>query len=236
MRRVTVLLLCLLTVVLAAPAPAYAHGRLVESTPANGATVPAPVDAVSLAFTEKLPQFAFVSVTAPGGARVDQPWSPAAPFRLSKPVREYQLVEGVWQPQEYPTGFPVQVPVAHWPEHGQYVVKYQSVASDGDQVKGELRFTYRGAITPAPPGWQAPTNQPSPELLAAAGQSRAADQQPQQLPQQQQQSAPAQVQAAAPEPADERGPWPWLVPVLLVLAVAGLIVLWRTGPARRRKT
>jgi hypothetical protein len=138
----------------------------------------------------------------------------------------------VWQPQEFKTGFAVRVPVAHWPEHGQYVVRYQSVASDGEEVKGEVRFTYGGAIVPAPPGWQAPANQPSPELLAAAGQTRAAGQQ--------QQSAapgPAPVVAAQPaQPTDDRGPWPWLVPVLLVAAVAGLIVLWRTGPAGRRKT
>lgn len=229
MRRAAVLLFCLFTVILAAPGPAYAHGRLVESTPAAGATMLEPADAVSLAFTEKLPQFAFLSVTAPNGARVDRPWSHAAPFRLSQPVREYQVVAGVWQPQDFLTGFPVRVPVAHWPEHGQYVVRYQSVATDGEEVQGELRFTYRGPVVPAAPGWQAPADGPAPELLSAVGRPRVGDQQQSAAP------VPAVAATAAP-PADRRGPWPWLVPVLLVAAVAGLIGLWRTGPGARRKT
>ena len=94
MRRAAVVLLCLLTVVLAVPGPAYAHGQMVMSTPADGATVREAVDSVSLAFTEKLPEFAYFSVTAPNGARVDRPWSHAEPFQLAKPVREYQLVDG----------------------------------------------------------------------------------------------------------------------------------------------
>jgi methionine-rich copper-binding protein CopC len=229
MRRAAVLLLCLLTAILAAPTPAYAHGRLVVSTPEHGATVSEPVDSVSLAFTEKLPQFAFVSVTAPDGARVDGAWAHGEPFRLSKPVREYQVVDGVWVPQDFTTGFTVRVPVAHWPEHGRYVVRYQSVATDGEEVEGEVTFTYRGSIVPAPPGWQPPTTQPSPELLGAVGTARAAGRQ--------QQSAPPIPAAAQPvQPPDDRGPWPWLVPVLLVVAAAGMILLWRTGPASRRKT
>jgi methionine-rich copper-binding protein CopC len=230
MRRAAVLLLCLFTVILAAPAPAYAHGRLAVSTPEHGATVTEPVDSVSLAFTEKLPQFAFVSVTAPNGARVDQPWSQAEPFRLAKPIQEYQVVDGVWVPQDFTTGFPVRVPVAHWPEHGQYVVRYQSVATDGEEVNGEVRFTYRGSIVPPAPGWQAPADQPSSELTAAVGKPRTAGQQQSAAP------APAPVAAAQPaKPADGRGPWPWLVPLLLLAAAAGLILLWRTGPATRRK-
>jgi methionine-rich copper-binding protein CopC len=228
MRRAAVVLLCLLTVVLAAPAPAYAHGQLVVSTPEQGAIVRAPVDSVSLAFTEKLPQFAFFSVTAPNGARVDEPWSHAAPFRLAKPVREYQVVDGVWQPRDFQTGFPIQVPVTHWPDNGQYVVRYQSVATDGEEVKGEVRFTYLGSIRPAPPGWQAPANQPSPELLAAVGTPRDDGRQ-------QQSATPAAAAPQAAQPSDGRGPWPWLVPVLIVVAVAGLIALWRSGPGARRK-
>jgi methionine-rich copper-binding protein CopC len=239
MRRAVVLLLCVFTVVLAAPAPAYAHGVLAESTPAHGATVREPAEAVSLAFTEKPPQFAFFSITAPNGVRVDESWSHGEPFRLTKPVREYQRVDGEWQPQEFHTGFPIRVPVAHWPEHGQYVVRYQTVATDGDEVQGEVRFTYRGSIIPSAPGWQAPADQPSPELLAAVGKARDDNQQQQQAAA----SAPALTaaeqtaaeQTAAEQTANGRGPWPWLVPVLLVVAVAGLIALWRTGSATGRK-
>jgi methionine-rich copper-binding protein CopC len=209
-----------LTVVLAAP-PASAHGLLVSSVPAHGGTLNAPEPTVSLAFTEKPASFAFFAVTAPSGARVDGTWSHAEPFRLAKPVVEYQKVDGQWQPRELSAGFPVRVPVSHWPEQGAYVVRYQSVASDGDPVVGEVRFTYGGAVTPAPPGWTAPTGGPSPELLAAAAAHGG--------------SAPP-VTAAAPAPApapDSRGPWPWLVPVLLVIAVAGAAALALTGPSGR---
>ena len=228
------LFLCLLTVIVAAPAPAYAHGLLVVSTPANGATVTEPPEAVSLAFTEKPPQFAFFSITAPNGLRVEQPWSHAEPFPLDKPVREYQIVDGIWQPMEFKTGFPVRVPVAHWPEHGQYVVRYQSVATDGEEVKGEVKFTYRGSVVPPPAGWQAPASEPSAELVAAVGQVRTGEQQARPAtPAPAQALTPAAAEPAAP-PADGRGPWPWLVPLLLVLAAAGLFVLWRTGPGRAK--
>jgi methionine-rich copper-binding protein CopC len=198
--------------------PASAHGKLVSSVPAQGATLTAPVGSVSLAFTEKPAQFAFFAVTAPSGARVDQPWSHAEPFRLERPVQEYQLVDGQWQPRQFQAGFPARVPVAHWPEQGTYVVRYQSVATDGEPVAGEVSFTYRGPVTPPPAGWQAPADGPSAELLAAAP---AAD------------PATNATRAAAP-PSDDKGPWPWLVPVLLAVAIAGAAALALTSPAGRR--
>ncbi|MBB4764556.1 copper resistance protein CopC [Amorphoplanes digitatis] len=206
-----------LAVAVVAPPPAYAHGGLVSSTPAQGATVDAPVEAVSLAFTEKPAQFAFFAVYAPSGIRVDKPWSHAEPFRLDRPVKEYQLVDGAWQPREFTAGFPARVPVAHWPERGPYVVRYQSVASDGEPVAGEVRFTYGGAVTAAPPGWSPPTGGPTAELLAAAP-----------APSGIVAAAPSGTVAAAPVP-DDRGPWPWLVPILLVVAVAGAVALAVTG-------
>jgi methionine-rich copper-binding protein CopC len=214
-----------LAVALAAP-PASAHGLLVSSVPANGGTLNAPDETVTLAFTEKPAPFAFFAVIAPSGARVDETWSHAEPFRLEKPMVEYQQVDGQWLPREFHAGFPVRVPVSHWPEQGAYVVRYHSVASDGDTVKGEVRFTYRGAVTPAPPGWLAPTDEPRPELLAAA---------------QAHGGSAAPVPAAAAPDQEDRGPWPWLVPVLLVIAVAGAAALALTGPTgkafrRRRRT
>jgi hypothetical protein len=120
-------------------------------------------------------------VLAPSGIRVDQPWSHAEPFRLEQPVKEFQLVDGVWQPREFSAGFPARVPVTHWPERGPYVIRYQSVASDGEAV------------------------------------------------------VPGASAAAA-----DKGPWPWLVPVLLLVAAAGTIALVFTGPTgrsrRRRRT
>jgi methionine-rich copper-binding protein CopC len=201
----TVLIAAVLIAAVLAPAPASAHGRLVSSTPADGSTVTAALDTVTLAFAEKPAQAAFFSVTAPSGVRVDQAWSHAEPFRLTTPVVEYQQVDGQWQPRESHAGFPVRVPVTHWPERGPYVVRYQSVASDGDAVTGEIRFTYGGEVTPAPPGFVARTDGPT---------------------------APAE----AVPPAQDQGPWRWLVPVLLVVAVAGAVALALTGPTGRRLT
>ncbi|MET0416429.1 MAG: copper resistance protein CopC [Actinoplanes sp.] len=206
-----------LAIAVPAPRPALAHGLLVSSVPANGASVKSPVESVSLAFTEKPAPYAFFSVTAPSGARVDEQWTNAEPFRLEKPVTEYQQVDGQWLPREYHAGFPVRVPVKHWPEQGAYIVSYHSVASDGDVVIGNVRFTYEGAVTAAPPGWSAPTAGPSAELLAAGKAHGSA----------------APVAAAAAPASEDKGPWPWLVPVLLFVAVAGAIALAMTGPAGR---
>lgn len=216
--RLFVVIVSVLTVALVAPQPALAHGRLVSSIPANGETLKAPVATVSLAFTEKPAPFAFFAVIAPSGVRVDQPWSHASPFRLEKPVSEYQLVDGKWQPREFHAGFPARVPVTHWPERGAYMVRYQSVASDGEAVQGEVRFTYAGAITAAPPGWSPSSAGPSAELLAAVGKPR---------------DGSAPQPAAAPSSGDDRGPWPWLVPILLVVAVLGAAALVLTGSSKR---
>jgi methionine-rich copper-binding protein CopC len=213
--RSLVVVAAVLALGLVAPQPASAHGRLVSSIPADGARLDAPTSTVTLAFTEKPASFAYFAVIAPSGVRVDQPWEPAAPFRLEKPVTEYQLENGQWQPREFNAGFPARVPVTHWPEKGAYTVRYQTVASDGDTVQGEIRFTYAGVLTAAPPGWRAPANGPSAELLAAArkhGDER---------------------EAAAPAEND-KGPWPWLVPVLIVVAVAGAVALAWTEKVRRR--
>ncbi|GAA2568693.1 hypothetical protein GCM10010435_48190 [Winogradskya consettensis] len=202
----------LLVALLLAPGPALAHGGLVVTTPAEGQQVSTPLDAVTLTFTEKPATFAYFTVTAPTGARVDGGWSNAEPVPLTTPVTEYQLTDGVWQPQAYRTGFPVRVTVSHWPVPGTYVVGYQTVASDGDQVKGQIRFVYAGSPTPAPPNWQAPADQPQPELLAAAG--------------------PSTPPQAAAKPANATSVWVWLVPVLLLTA-AVLLYLTVRPPKRR---
>jgi methionine-rich copper-binding protein CopC len=184
-----------------APSPALAHGSLVVTTPAAGSAVADPVEAVSLTFTEKPATFAYFTITAPTGVRVDKGWSNAEPVPLATPVTEYQLKDGSWQELRYPTGFPVKVTVAHWPAPGTYEVRYHTVASDGDEVKGNFQFAYTGAVTPAPAGWQAPVDPPKAELLAAAGPS-----------------APASARAAEQPPEADPSMWRWLVPVLLVVA------------------
>ena len=213
-RRVVAVLAGLIAGVTLGPAPALAHGGLAVSVPAHGSTVTSPADAVTLTFTEAPAPYAYFTITGPGGARVDRGWSTAQPVRLATPVREFQEVNGSWQPMLYNTGFSVRVKVAHWPATGPYVVRYHTVASDGDQVKGEIGFTYTGAVTPAPPGWQPPTDPPKAELAATGP------------------STPAQAQPAQARPAKDSRVWVWVVPVLLVIA-AGLGYLLLRRPRRR---
>ncbi|MFI5495943.1 copper resistance protein CopC [Actinoplanes sp. NPDC051859] len=137
----------LLAVMALPPVTAQAHGGLAVSVPAQGATVSAPVESLTLTFTEKPASSATFTVTAPTGERVDGGWSHGTPAPLTKPVREYQLTNGVWEPMLYATGFPVAVTVEQWPASGTYVVRYQSIASDGDEVDGEVSFTYTGPAT-----------------------------------------------------------------------------------------
>ncbi|GGK74575.1 hypothetical protein Sme01_34110 [Sphaerisporangium melleum] len=139
--------------------------------PAKDSTVTDPLDAVSLYFTEQPVSYGYFTVTAPSGVRVDRPWSPGETKRLDEPVRELFLVNGVWEPKLYHEGFEARVPVGYWPEKGVYVAHYWHVASDGDKVRGELRFTYTGPTTKPPKGWKTPTNAPDPALLAASGET-----------------------------------------------------------------
>lgn len=220
--------------VLAAAPPAAAHGTLAMSTPTDGATVSRPLTAVELYFTEQVASNAYFTITAPGGGRVDNGWTNGSPKPLDKPVREYFMVEGKFEPREYTTGFPAVVTVAHLPEVGLYSVSYLSVASDGEAVRGTMTFRYTGASTPAPQGWTPPTNQPDPALMAAverhgmSGQNSGSSS-----------AAPAVPPASSPPPAaaapaEQTGGSGWLVwtgwAVAVAVAVAGLL-LWRRRPA-----
>ncbi|MEV7968250.1 copper resistance protein CopC [Sphaerisporangium sp. NPDC088356] len=149
--------------------PASAHGQLALSNPAKDSTVSEPMESLSLYFTEQPSSNAYFTVTAPSGVRVDRHWTYGESKRLDEPVQEYQLVDGTWEPRLFHIGYAAKVPVAYWPEQGTYVARYLTVASDGEQVKGEVRFTYKGKMSAPPKGWKAPTDQPGPALLAAAG-------------------------------------------------------------------
>ncbi|MEV4282558.1 copper resistance CopC family protein [Actinoplanes xinjiangensis] len=146
--------------------PAHAHGQLALSKPLANTIVNDPLQNVELYFTERPAPHAYFAITAPGGGRVDNGWSGGQPIRLDKPVQEFFLLEGRWEPRLYHTGFPAVVPVAHWPVQGDYVASYLSVASDGETVKGSVTFHYNGPTTPAPAGWVPPANEPDPALLA----------------------------------------------------------------------
>ncbi|MEV4845964.1 copper resistance protein CopC [Micromonospora matsumotoense] len=150
--------------------PAQAHGTLAMSTPAANATVTEALTTVELYFTEQVAANAYFTVTGPGGGRVDNGWRQGSPRPLDKPVREYLLVNGKFEPKEYSTGFPAVVTLAHLPAAGQYAVSYLSVASDGEPVRGTMSFRYSGRATAAPQGWRPPVDQPDPALVAAAEQ------------------------------------------------------------------
>ncbi|WP_328382203.1 copper resistance protein CopC [Micromonospora zamorensis] len=242
------LLLASAVALLASVQPAAAHGTLAMSTPAGGATVSEPLTSVQLYFTEKAAANAFFTITAPGGIRVDNGWSYGEPKPLDKPVREYFLVNGQFEPREYTTGFPAVVPVSHLPAKGQYSVSYLSVASDGDTVRGTLTFRYNGRVTAAPQGWSPPSTQPDPALVAATEQHGSSGQASAVPTAAVEPAAPPSAAAAAPPTGstDASGPgalaWVgWAVAVAAAGAVAGFVV-WRrrsasTGkPAGRGRT
>jgi methionine-rich copper-binding protein CopC len=149
--------------------PASAHGQLAMTTPAKDSTVKTPIEAVLLYFTEPPRPNSYFTIFTPSGVRVDRPWTSAEPKRLDEPVREDHLIDGVWQPQLYYTGYPAKIPVGYWPEQGVYTARYMTVASDGEPVRGEVHFTYMGKMSQAPEGWQTPTNQPDPSVAGTGG-------------------------------------------------------------------
>ncbi|MEV6692093.1 copper resistance protein CopC [Micromonospora sp. NPDC051196] len=219
------LLLATAVAVLAYAPPATAHGSLAMSTPKADATVTEPLTTVQLYFTEQVVPNAYFAVTAPGGTRVDNGWSHGQPRQLDQPVREYFLVDGTFQPREYTTGFPAVVNLAHLPATGRYTVSYLSVASDGEPVRGTMSFRYTGPTTLAPAGWNPPTGQPDPALVAAADQ-HGHDTEPSPASAAPPASAPP---AAAPAPTSDAGPGAgtWTAVAIGVAAVLIGLLVWR---------
>ena len=62
-------------------------------------------------------------------------------------MQEFFLEDGLWTPVFYEIGYAAAVPLTHLPAVGASTVSYKSVASDGDEVTGELAFNYRGDPT-----------------------------------------------------------------------------------------
>ncbi|MFC4534645.1 copper resistance CopC family protein [Sphaerisporangium dianthi] len=231
--------------VVVSASPAEAHGQLALSVPAKDSKVGEPLEAVSLYFTEKPVSHTYFTVTAPSGARVDRPWSHGEIKRLDDPVREFFLVNGVWEPRLYHEGFEVRIPVAHWPEKGVYVAHYETVASDGDVVRGDIRFTYTGRTTRSPKGWTSPTDTPEPIAPSPASEGRdtgevapvgpRADASPACTPrsmpetgcgngsESQAEGSPAAAPGTPGEPSSSSGWLVWLVPVLLVAGTAVMV-------------
>ncbi|MGW5558980.1 copper resistance protein CopC [Micromonospora sp. NPDC003944] len=228
-RAVLALVVVLVVSLLLPVAPASAHGQLATSTPLKGTVVREPLGQLALYFTEKPASNAHFTISGPDGSRVDNGWSYGEPKRLDKPVTEYFMVNGVFEPRLYHTGFPAMVTVAHWPAKGRYTASYLSVASDGEAVRGEVTFDYQGPGTAAPAGWSAPTAGPDPALVAQAEGEGSAN--PGATG-----SAVAPTGAPAGDPAgaaqEQRGGgFPaWLVPALIVVVVSAIVLV----AARRR--
>ncbi|WP_433650497.1 copper resistance protein CopC [Micromonospora zamorensis] len=210
-------------------APASAHGQLATSTPLTGTVVREPLTQLGLYFTEKPASNAHFTVAGPDGSRVDDGWSFGEPKRLDKPVQEYFMVNGVFEPRLYHTGFPAMVTVAHWPAKGRYTASYLSVASDGEAVRGNVTFDYQGPNTSAPAGWVVPTAGPDATLLAQAEGEGSASPGATGGPADATGAPASDLAGAAAERRD--GGFPaWLVPALIVVVVAAIVLV----AARRR--
>ncbi|MEV6983993.1 copper resistance protein CopC [Sphaerisporangium sp. NPDC051017] len=240
--------------------PASAHGQLAMSNPANDGTISSPIEAVELYFTEAPISYAYFTVKAPSGVRVDKPWAQGPPKRLDEPVREYHLINGTWEPKLYHEGFPAKLPVAYWPDKGVYVATYRTIASDGEEVRGEVKFTYNGKTTEAPKGWRTPTNSPDPAFEAAAGRTSAPQvgETPSDMPSPVAAAGPTPQTSCTPRTMPETGCTPgdasqapsaeaassaassqdggvdllvWLLPALLVVGVGVMVVRAARRPA-----
>ncbi|GIH22167.1 hypothetical protein Aph01nite_04770 [Acrocarpospora phusangensis] len=235
--------------------PAAAHGQLAVSVPAKDSKVDAPLERLELYFTEKPAFNAYFAVVSPSGRRVDAQWSHGEPKRLDEPVRELWLNNGSWEPRLFETGFPAMVPVAYWPEQGVYTAEFLSRASDGELVKGEVKFEYTGKMSKAPEGWKAPDNEPDPALLVEPdhGASVAptmptkptmptmqpgASQGPQLVQPSSlftQQPDPAVAGTSSSSSSGDGGFVVWLIPAVLVAGVLILLVSTARRPANKAR-
>jgi methionine-rich copper-binding protein CopC len=116
LRRIAAVAAILGLVLLSGVTPAAAHDVLISSSPANGASVPAP-GMVSFTFNDVvLNNFAALVVTGPDG-------------------KQYQ--DGT--PRVIDTS--VSVKVKELPVTGAYTASYRIVSADGHPVSGDIKFT-----------------------------------------------------------------------------------------------
>jgi methionine-rich copper-binding protein CopC len=205
--------------------PAAAHGQFVSSIPVDGTEVTEPLTDVFLYFTEKPTSNAYFAVTAPSGVRIDRVWSHGPSRPLDPPVHEwYHEADGDWVARSYSTAYSARIPIAHWPEVGEYKVDFISVATDGQPVRGQITFTYSGAVAPQPADYRPQRAEPDPILLTIAVTDAP--------------TAPASGPPLDDVVAEQQaGPGPWVlwVPVGLALAAAlAIAVFWRLRPQQAR--
>jgi methionine-rich copper-binding protein CopC len=133
-----VVLAVALATVLATPPAAWAHSRLLATTPPASATVTAPISEVTLTFNEPVQQrFSFVVVSGPGGRSYSH-----------GPVR---VVDTTVHQPVYPL------------KSGSYAVQWRVVSADGHPVQGRFGFTV-ALPTGLEPSAGPPSPGPSPAL------------------------------------------------------------------------
>jgi len=206
--------------------PATAHGQFVSSIPVGGSEVTEPLTDLFLYFTEKPTSNAYFAVIAPSGARIDRLWSHGPSRPLDPAVHEwYHEADGDWVTRSYPTAYSARIPIAYWPEVGEYKVDYISVASDGQPVRGQVTFTYSGAVSALPADFRPQRAEPDPILLTIAVTDAP--------------TAPASGPPIEDVIAEqEAGPGLWVlwVPVGLALAAAlAILAFWRLRPEQARE-
>ena len=128
--------LLVLAVVVMAPAPATAHAALESSDPAEGTTLDALPQTVSVTLTEDVAEPAVLRVLDPAGERVDDG---------DVSVAGRRVLVGV---------------LADEAPAGEYRTVYRVVSADGHAVTGEVPFTLEADSSAAAPS-ASPSAQPS---------------------------------------------------------------------------
>jgi methionine-rich copper-binding protein CopC len=147
LRAIAVTVLCVAALLLGA-APAFAHTRLQSSDPADGASLDAGPQRVSLTFNERMqPGFATVTVIGPD-------------------TRPYQAGDVTAD------GGTVSIGVAPLGPAGRYEIGYRVISEDGHPVTGSVAFTLTtpgpAAASPTPAPAAAPVASTPPAPVAAA--------------------------------------------------------------------
>jgi copper resistance protein C len=131
LRLVAVTLLCGIALLLGT-SPAFAHTRLESSDPADGASLDAGPQRISLTFNESIPaEFTTLTVVGPDG--------------VSYQTGQVTSENGTVSTAVLPLG-----------PAGRYEVGYRVVSDDGHPVTGSLGFTLTTAATPATTAAAAP--------------------------------------------------------------------------------
>jgi copper resistance protein C len=170
-RRRAVPAVLALFLLLMAAVPAVAHSELVSSVPAAGSTVTStPGMSIVLSFSEALKTGSKADVVGPGGTVGTATIDPSDNTKLT------------WSP-----------PTALAP--GSYTIRWTSIATDGDLLRGTIPFTV-AAATP-PPSLATPTAPPA--------------------------TTPPSTPAASPTPAAASAGAGVIIPLIAALLVIGLL-------------